>query len=258
MKISAKIWMLVSGVLFLAAIAIKLYFIPAADRFARLTIEEQMHRDMVAFEKIIGVVVTAAQGDKDYVRRALYAIGTDKSIPIELRRSEFLQEQFGRIKAREPQNEFEALALASGNSAFRTTDSFIEYAYPLKAQGVCMGCHVNTQGQAISAGTPVGLAVRRVPLTAIANSKISYFTLDLFWQNFALISLTVFMVLVPISVWILRPIRLLAAESEEILHAAEENGQEVLLHKKTDHNELHVLQRLIKFARRSSVDREGS
>lgn len=256
MKISTKIWILVTAVLSLAALAIKLYFLPAAERFSKLTVEEQMQRDMVAFEQIIGVVVTAANGDKEYVRRALYAIGADKSIPIELRRSEFLHEQFGRRKDREPKNEFEAEVLASGIPRFRTTEKFIEYAYPLKAQGVCMGCHIDTAGKSIPFGTPVGLAIRRVPVAAVTDSRAAYFTLDLFWQNFALVLLAVLLTILPIYLWILRPIHLMAQASEKILRAAEEQTEadpmtdfEIASHGK-DTDELHALKRLIDYARR--------
>ncbi len=258
MSLVSKIWVLVTGVLFLAALAIKFYFLPAAESFSRLTVEEQMHRDMVAFEQIIGVVVTAAQGDKEFVRRALYAISADKSIPIELRRSEFLHRQFGRLKDKEPRNEFEALALATGNPQFRTTDNFIEYAYPLKAQGICMGCHVDNLGKPIGLGEPVGLAVRRVPLRSVTESRIAYFTLDLFWQNFALVSASVLLVLLPIWLFIFRPLRALAAESEQILKAADERAEidpvtefEVSSHYK-DADELHTIARLIRYTRRKS------
>ena len=256
MSITAKIWILVTGVLSLAAVAIKLYFLPAAENFSRLTVQEQMHRDMIAFEQVIGVVVTAAQGDKEYVRRALYAISSDKSIPIELRRSEFLHRQFGRVKEKEPQNEFEARALTTGNPQFRTTDTFIEYAYPLKAKGICMGCHVDARGQSIGFGEAVGLAVRRVPLRAVTESRIAYFTLDLFWQNFALVFVSILLVLLPIWLWIFRPLRHLAEESEQILKSADETAEidpitefEISSHRK-DTDELHMIARLIRYARR--------
>jgi hypothetical protein len=256
MSLAAKVWVLVTGVLFLAALAIKLYFLPTAEKFSRLTVEEQMHRDMVAFEQIIGVVVTAAQGDKEYVRRALYAISADKTIPIELRRSEFLHRQFGRLKDKEPRNKFEALALTTGNPQFRTTENFIEYAYPLKAQGICMGCHVDNLGKPIGLGEPVGLAVRRVPLRSVTESRIAYFTLDLFWQNFALVSASVLLVLLPIWLFIFRPVRALAAESEQILKAADDSAEidpvtefEMSSHRK-EADELRTLQRFMRYAKR--------
>lgn len=221
MKITTRIWILVTTVLTLASLVIKLYFLPATERFTRLTVEEQIHREMQAFEKIIGVVVTAANGDKDYVRRALYAISADKTIPIELRRSEFLDSQFGKRKDRQPQNDFEKHVMHTAQAAFRQTDEFIEYAYPLKAQPICQTCHVGADGKAIALGQPVGLAIRRLPLTAITDSRISYFTLDLFWENFGLLVACVLGVLVPIWFWILRPLNRLSAESEEILHRRE-------------------------------------
>lgn len=256
MKISTKIWATVTTVLLVAALAIKFYFLPAAERFSRLTLEEQMHRDMEAFEKIIAVVVTAANGDKDYVRRALYAISADKSIPIELRRSEFLHLQFGRRKDKEPKNEFEAMVLASGKAQFQTTEKFIEYAYPLKAQGVCQGCHIDTAGKPIPLGSPVGLAIRRVPLTAITDSRIAYFTLDLFWENFGLVLVSVFLVLIGVWLWIMRPLRELAEASDAILKAADERGHndttadmEIPGHTK-DGDELHAIQKLVQYAKR--------
>lgn len=256
MNITTKIWVTVTAVLLVAALAIKFYFLPAAERFSRLTVEEQMHRDMEAFEKIIAVVVTAANGDKDYVRRALYAISADKSIPIELRRSEFLHQQFGRRKDKEPKNDFEALVLSSGNPQFRTTDKFIEYAYPLKAQPVCLGCHVDTAGKPIPLGSPVGLAIRRVPLTAVTDSRIAYFTLDLFWENFGLVLVAVFLVLGAVWFWILRPLRGLARESDAILKTADERSDgdstgdfSISPHGK-DGDELHAIQKLILYAKR--------
>ncbi len=225
MKISTRLWIVVTAVLTLASIAIKFYFLPAAERFTRLSVEEQIHRDMVAFEKIIGVVVTAANGDKEYVRRALYAISADKSIPIELRRSEFLNSQFGVRKDRQPQNDFEKQVLQSAQAAFRETDQFIEYAYPLKAQTVCQTCHVGADNKAIPLGQPVGLAIRRLPLTALSESRISYFTLDLFWENFGLLMACVLGILLPIWLWVLRPLNKLALDSEEILLRREMNDE---------------------------------
>lgn len=253
MKITAKIWATATGVLLFAALAIKFYFLPAAERFSRLTVEEQIHRDMEDFEKIIAVVVTAANGDKDYVRRALYAISADKSIPIELRRSEFLHRQFGRRTDKEAKNEFEAAVLASGKAQFQTTEKFIEYAYPLKAQGICQGCHIDATGKPISLGAPVGLAIRRVPLSSVTNSRVAYFTLDLFWENFALVLVSVLLVLVAVWFWILRPVRALARESDAILKAADERGDaggdlEMPGHAK-DEDELHAIQKLIRYAK---------
>lgn len=221
MKISTRLWIVVIAVLTIASLAIKLYFLPAAERFTRLTLEEQIHREMQAFEKIIGVVVTAANGDKEYVRRALYAISADKTIPIELRRSEFLDTQFGKRKDRQPQNDFEKRVMHTAEAAFRQTDQFIEYAYPLKAQPICQTCHVGADGKAIALGQPVGLAIRRLPLTALTDSRINYFTLDLFWENFGLLVICVLGVLLPVWLWILRPLGRLSQESEEILHRRE-------------------------------------
>lgn len=256
MRLSVKIWILVSAVLSFAALVIKFYFLPMAEKYSRITVEEQMQRDMQAFEKIIGVVVTAAGRDKDYVRRALYAISADKSIPIELRRGEFLHQQFGRRKDREPKDEFESRVLSSGIPEFRTTDRFIEYAYPLKAQPVCQGCHVDTKGKPIALGEPVGLALRRVPIGAVTDSRAAYFTLDLFWENFGLVSLCVLLVLLPIWLWILSPIRRMAGETDEILRAAEERGENHALSEfeavsqRKDVDELHAIQRLIHYAKR--------
>lgn len=232
MRISTRIWILVTTVLTLASLVIKLYFLPAAERFTRLTVEEQIHREMQAFEKIIGVVVTAANGDKEYVRRALYAISADKTIPIELRRSEFLDSQFGKRRDRQPQSDFEKRVMHTAEAAFRQTDQFIEYAYPLKAQPICQTCHVGADGKPITLGQPVGIAIRRLPLTAITDSRISYFTLDLFWENFGLLVACVLLVLLPVWLWILRPLQQLAEQSEEILHRrdmADESDKAILL-----------------------------
>jgi len=217
MRIVTRIVVFSTIVLSLASLAIKFYFLPATDRFIRMSVEEQIHRDMEAFEKIIAVVVTAAGNDKDFVRRALHAISVDRSIPIELRRSEFLHKQFGRRADKQARNDFEIRALLTGKPEFRQTDRFIEYAYPLKAQPVCQGCHVDASGRPIERGTPVGLAVRRVPLTALAESPISYFTLDLFWENFGLVLLALVIALIPVYFWVLRPLQRLSEESGRIL-----------------------------------------
>ncbi|AFM12749.1 hypothetical protein [Turneriella parva] len=232
MKISTRLWIAVTAVLTLASLFIKFYFLPAAERFTRLSVEEQIHRDMVAFEKIIGVVVTAANGDQDYVRRALYAISADKTIPIELRRSDFLNSQFGVRKDRVPQNDFERRVLQSAQAAFRQTDQFIEYAYPLKAQPICQTCHVGADNKAIALGQPVGLAIRRLPLSALSESRISYFTLDLFWENFGLLVVCMLGLLVPVWWWVLRPLSRFSAESEGIIHRrdmADDSDKTVLL-----------------------------
>ncbi len=232
MKISTRLWIIVTTVLTLASLAIKFYFLPSAEHFVRLSVEEQIHREMQAFEKIIGVVVTAANGDKEYVRRALYAISADKSVPIELRRSNFLTQQFGYRKDREVRNDFESRVMETAQAAFRETDQYLEYAYPLKAQPVCQTCHVGADGKAIALGQPVGLAIRRLPLTALTNSQISYFTLDLFWENFGLLVACVLLVLLPVWLWILRPLHQLAEQSEEILHRrdmASESDKAILL-----------------------------
>lgn len=221
MRIATRLAVFSLVVLSLSSLAIKFYFLPATERFIRMSVEEQVHRDMEAFEKIIAVVVTAAGTDKDFVRRALHAISVDKGIPIELRRGEFLHKQFGRRSDKEARNDFEARALLTGKPEFRETERFIEYAYPLKAQGVCQGCHVDSSGRPIERGTPVGLAVRRVPLTALSESPIGYFTLDLFWENFALVLLAILISLIPVYFWVLRPLQRLSAESGEILKAGE-------------------------------------
>lgn len=221
MKISTRLWIIVTAVLTLASLAIKFYFLPAAERFTRLSVEEQIHREMQAFEKIIGVVVTAANGDKEYVRRALYAISADKSVPIELRRSNFLTQQFGYRKDREVRNEFESRVMETAQAAFRETEQFIEYAYPLKAQPVCQTCHVGKDGKAIALGQPVGIAVRRLPLSALKQSRISYFTLDLFWENFGLLLVCVAAVMLPVWMWVLRPLTRLSEESRLVLEQRE-------------------------------------
>jgi len=253
MKISTRLWITVTAVLTLASLVIKFYFLPAAERFTRLSVEEQIHRDMVAFEKIIGVVVTAAKGDKEYVRRALYAISADKSIPIELRRSEFLNSQFGVRRDRQPQNDFERQVMQSAQAAFRQTDEFIEYAYPLKAQPICQTCHVGADNKAIKLGQPVGLAIRRLPLAALSESRISYFTLDLFWENFGLLVACVLGILIPVWLWILRPLNRLAYESDEILlrrDMADESDKTALLPEAEElPEEWRSIQRIIDDAR---------
>jgi hypothetical protein len=220
MKISTRLWITASAVLTLASLAIKFYFLPEAERFIRLSVEEQIHREMQSFEKIIGVVVTAANGDKEFVRRALYAISADKSIPMELRRSNFLTQQFGYRKDREVQNDFERRVMDTAQAAFRETDQFLEYAYPLKAQTVCQTCHVK-DGKPIALGQPVGIAIRRVPLRSLHESRISFFTLDLFWENFGLLLFCIAAVMLPVWLWVLRPLGRLSEESRLLIEQKE-------------------------------------
>ena len=251
MRISTRLWIIVTAVLTLASLAIKFYFLPTAERFVRLSVEEQIHREMQAFEKIIGVVVTAANGDREYVRRALYAITADKSVPIELRRSNFLTQQFGYRKDREVRNDFESRVMETAQAAFRETDQYLEYAYPLKAQPVCQTCHVGADGKAITLGKPVGIAIRRVPLTAITDSRISYFTLDLFWENFGLLLLCVAAVLLPVWLWVLRPLGRLSEESRLVLELKEPGTEQPLALSEGERypEEWQAIQRIVADAR---------
>lgn len=251
MRISTRLWIIVTAVLTLASLAIKFYFLPTAEHFVRLSIEEQIHREMQAFEKIIGVVVTAANGDKEYVKRALYAISADKSIPIELRRSNFLTRQFGYRKDREVRNDFEGRVMETAQAAFRETDQYLEYAYPLKAQPICQTCHVGADGKPIALGQPVGIAIRRLPLSALSESRISYFTLDLFWENFGLLLLCVVAVLLPVWLWVLRPLGRLSEESRLVLELKEPGTEQPLALSEGERypEEWQTIQRIVADAR---------
>lgn len=250
MKISTRLWIIVTAVLTLASLAIKFYFLPSAERFVRLSVEEQIHREMQAFEKIIGVVVTAANGDREYVRRALYAISADKSVPIELRRSNFLTQQFGYRKDREVRNDFESRVMETAQAAFRETEQFIEYAYPLKAQPVCQTCHVK-DGKPIALGQPVGIAIRRLPLTALTESRIGFFTLDLFWENFGLLLFCIAAVMLPVYIWVLRPLGRLSEESRLVLEQQETANEEPLALSEGEKypDEWQAIQRIVADAR---------
>jgi len=225
MRISTRIWIAVSAILTIAALAIKFYFLPAVERFNRLTIEEQMQRDMVAFEKVLAVVATAADKNMDFVRRSFRAISEEKGIHVELRRDKILDEQFGK-KDDYAQNDFEREALRSRKPAFREHDGNIEYVYPLKAQKLCQSCHVTAEHKPVALGQPLGLALRKLPLSVFTDSPISYFTLDLFWQNFALLAFCMLALIVPVWFWILRPLQRLADKSDAIVHRRDMANEE--------------------------------
>ncbi|GAB4421988.1 MAG: hypothetical protein OHK0011_00280 [Turneriella sp.] len=250
MRISTRMWIVVTLALTLAALAIKFYFLPSAERFIRLSVEEQIHREMQDFEKIIAVVVTAANGDKEYVRRALYAISANKSVPIELRRSNFLTHQFGYRKDREVRNEFERRVMETAQAAFRETEQYLEYAYPLRAQPICQTCHVK-DGKPISLGQPVGIAIRRLPLSALSESRIRYFTLDLFWENFGLLLFCIATIMLPVWLWVLRPLSRLSEQSRYLLEQQETAREEPVALSEGEKypDEWQAIQRLVADAR---------
>lgn len=217
MKISTRMWITVAAILTLASLAIKFYFLPAVENFNQLAVKEQIEREMVTFEKVLGVVATAANKDMNVVRRSFRAISEEKGIPIDLRRAAVLDEQFGKQKAGYAENDFEREALKTGKPVFREFNGNIEYAYPLKTQKLCQGCHVDALKRPVALDTPLGLAVRKLPIRTLTESPISYFTLDLFWQNFALLVLCILALLVPVWFWILRPLKDLSEKSDEIV-----------------------------------------
>ncbi|HRP68927.1 MAG TPA: DUF3365 domain-containing protein [Turneriella sp.] len=256
MKFSTKLWVLVSVVLTLAAATIKWYFLPMTEKYAELTIRDQMKGEMQSFEKILGLIAYTADKDKAFVKRAWSLIAEDKSIPYEFRRSDFLHAQYGFKENRAAQNDFEKKVLASGNAEFQSDKDFITYAYPLKAQKVCQGCHFDKAGKAIELGKPLGLVVHKVPVTTITESPAAYFSLNLFWENFGLVMLCIALAMFPIWLWILKPIRQVATQSEEILRHADERGESDTIGDFDDNrpkkvvDELDAIRRLVDYAKR--------
>jgi len=207
------------------ALVIKFYFIPATGHFVELTIRDQMMRDLAAFERTVLIVVSAAGTDHEFVRRALYSISEDPEIPIELRRSRFLIEQFGPRPDREPKTDVERAVFASAVPAFIKNEKSYQVIYPLRATGVCMRCHIDRTGKPIQPGTVIGLAVKSVPLSSTQQSNVMYFIMDLFWENLLMVSLAVGIMLFFVFFWIFKPLNLIQDRLDAIYRERAEEWQ---------------------------------
>ncbi len=204
-----------------AGLLIKLYFIPSADRYLEDSVRHEMIRDTQALERIILIVVASAGNNRDTVRRALDAISRDPGIPVELRRSRFIERQYGHIPVKAARDSWEEAAMAGGQGAFRSTDTTLQYAYPLRARAICGNCHETATGQRVPVGTVLGLAVKTVPKSVLRESSLVFFVMDLFWQNLVMVGFLIAVLVALIGIWVVRPVNRLAARAEEMLVAGE-------------------------------------
>ena len=207
MKISAKITSLAIALISLVAIIIKFYFIPVTDNFLEISLREQMKRDMQSFEQVLHTVVSAAGDNKDFVRRALYSISANPAIPIELRRSKFIEDQYGKKEGHGARNDLERAVFKKGKPEFRKTTENFEYIYPIRATGVCQRCHADAQGKVIPHGYIIGLAVRTTPVKVLRDSSLSYFVMDFFWENLLLVGMVIGILLAGVFFWVILPLR---------------------------------------------------
>jgi hypothetical protein len=191
-----------------------------------LTIRDQMLRDLTAFEKTLLVVVSAAGTDKDFVRRALFAITEDPDIPVELRRSQFIIDQFGDKPGRGARNAEEKRVFQTGKPEFLLRGQNFEMIYPLRANSVCMRCHVDAAGKPVPGGYVIGLAVKTVPASASHESSLMYFIMDLFWENLLMVGAILALCFAFIFYYFFKPLQKLNTEYDSlVLEHAEELDQ---------------------------------
>ncbi len=228
MKLSTKLLSLTAVIMILIAIVVKVYFegyfTPRVNNYIEESIKQSLEKDMEGFERIIITVVTAAQGNYGFVREALVTISKDKKIPIDLRRSELINSQFGNVPERSAKNIFEKKVFATGKAIFRKTEQNYEYIYPLKAQRLCQQCHVTKSGEAVAEGYVLGLAIKRIPRAALQKKSLekasqpltkslsqelslAYFVMDLFWPTLILLGLSIGILLIFIFRWVIRPLK---------------------------------------------------
>ena len=228
--------MLSSIAITLAAIIIKIYFIPQTDQFLELSIKKQMQDESVVFERLILTVVRAAGHDPKFVRRALFAISEDPEIRVELLRSALINAQFGPKKGARKPLEFEKEVFREGRPVFRKSLDNFEYAYPLRARPVCQNCHVDPAGRPVESGYVLGVAVKRVSRNVLRESSLTYFVMDMFWENLLLVSLALAVVLGFIQWKLVRPISRMAERFQEYFARDD-------VHEKLPQNELEILEK---------------
>ncbi len=214
MKLWTRFLILALALVSLLTLGIKFYFMSEANHYLELSVQDQMKRDMQAFENIILVVTKVACQNKEVVRSALAQIDADPNIPVELRRSEFIIRQFGNKPGHEAKDPLEQEVFRTGEPRFRKNERFFEYIYPLKANGICQNCHIDRSGNKVPAGYVLGLAIKRVPKSVLKENSLSYRIMDLFWENLAMV-IFVFLVLVfALYYWFVYPLYKLARRVE--------------------------------------------
>ena len=216
MKIRNKLFVLLLVFISLWAILIKLYFAPKTRLLIDLAIQNEMKKDTRSLEQIIATVAYAARGDKDVVRKALFEISRNPEIPVTLLRSDAIQKQYGRFETKSFTTEPEKRAAFSGKPVFLSDKDSFQYIYPLKAQSVCQGCH-ELDGEKIPIGYVLGLAVRKSSRQEFLDSGLSFFVLDLFWENLALLAGSLLILSITIIIWFFRPFEKLAKRAEGLL-----------------------------------------
>lgn len=224
MKVSTKFLILLICMMVVAALTIKAYFIPEVDRFLELSVQHEMQRDMLAFEHIISVVVSAAGNDHGFVREALSAISTNPEIPIELRRGPLIDAQFGEVAQHGPRGEDERWVLENATPFFHQAEAHFEYIYPLKAQAVCANCHVTPAGEPVPEDAVLGLAVKRVPTETLQESSLRFFVMDVFWNNLLMVCLGLGLLLFSLFRWVFGPLDRVAGKLNRVLSNLDEEG----------------------------------
>ncbi|MDH5681892.1 MAG: hypothetical protein OEZ36_09905 [Spirochaetota bacterium] len=244
MKLATRNLIYASAIIISLSIAIKMYyefaFRPKIDAYIEESIKESMEKDLKAFEKIILTVVKAAGGDGNVVRQALIAISKDKGIPISIKRSDFINRQFGTIPERSAANDIERLALKGGKAVFRKTRDSFEYIYPLKAGKICQTCHIDKSGKKVAIGYPLGLAIKTLPRSIVKDISaktgsqtekgrlarelsLVYYVVDLIWPGFILLIMSMAILLLIIHIRVTRPLKELKLQVENHLQATDES-----------------------------------
>lgn len=178
-KIITAVFILVS----IWTILIKVYFSKNVNSFLEKTIQSEMEKDTDTLERIIITIANIANGNKNIVRKALNSIGTNPSIPIDLKRSSIIERQYGFVKEKSIHGDIEKKVLESKLPKFIKTEKELLYFYPLKAKPVCQQCHQLADGTNVKLGSVLGIAIKKVPRSRLTENKLSYFVLDLFWEN---------------------------------------------------------------------------
>ena len=184
-SIQFKILSLLCLVATLFTLVIKFYFIPQVDQFIELSIEHDMKKNMESFEKIVHIVAKAASGDKAVIERAFKTIHSDPAVPIELRRSKAIDNDYGTSSNNSVITNDEIEVFRTGESKFlKTTKEFV-YIYPLKVNKICQECHVSedNQNKPVPLGYVLGLAIAKAPKTKLVENKLLFFVKDLFVVN---------------------------------------------------------------------------
>lgn len=229
--IKGRFILLLWGMVLLMALAIKFYFIPQTDSFLEKSVEHDMKRNMEAFTKIIVTVVKAADGNHQVVRRALLSIHDDPDIPIELRRSPAINNQFGHNPEKDPQTSSEKRVFEEGKPIFQKKATRFEYAYPLKAVESCQTCHLSEdKTERISLGYVLGVAVASVPFDTLRESNLFFFVKDLFVVNMFLFALVLIAIYCSFHYLVNRPLAIFQnflselTQPEDEYHAFEIDG----------------------------------